>query len=201
MAFTKITDEDKVGKGNTGLPDTPLLTTTEMQEQMDSLPNLAIDGVNRLIDELENVYGAQSIGMTVPPAVTAQPNVYSIINALALLVTSTLNAKHYHANKTVLDNITTQFLTDANSIVSMLSNIDEIQGYLVSDSTAIPTSAAVANFVENYNYKNIIKNAIYPLGSVYTTTTISPDQIFGTISDWTLIKTDSDGVKYYKRTS
>ena len=48
MSFTKITSDDTAGKGNVGQPDTPDLTTTEMQEQMDSLPNLIIEKFNEL---------------------------------------------------------------------------------------------------------------------------------------------------------
>ena len=201
MAFSKITDEERLGKGNVGQPDTPLLTTTEMQEQMDSLPNLAINGLNRLVDELESVYGAQSLGMTVPPAVTAQPNVYSIVNALALLVTSVMNAKHSHANKVLLDSLTEAEITELNTLTTIFEGIESVQGVITDTPSAVPTSEAVVNFVAAYNYKTIIRDAIFPIGSVYATTSMTPDQIFGTTGCWTLYETTSNGVNLYRRTS
>ena len=43
MAFTKITDEQQEAMGVTGLPDTPLLDTHDMQVKLDELDNAAID--------------------------------------------------------------------------------------------------------------------------------------------------------------
>ena len=51
MAFQKITELERAGKGNVGQPDTPNKGVTEMQEQMDSLANLAIDKFNELVDK------------------------------------------------------------------------------------------------------------------------------------------------------
>ena len=201
MAFTKITDEDRQGKGNVGQPDTPLLTTTEMQEQMDSLPNLAIDGLNRLVDELTDSAAAQQIGMVVPPNVTASPNIYSVINALAILVTACNFAKHTHTNKTVLDTITTDQMEGIATFLQIFGGVDEVQSFLESDPSAIPTSEAVAYYVAHFNYKTIIRDALYPIGAVYQTTTIKPDTVFGTTGCWTLLGTDANGVKSYKRTS
>lgn len=49
----KITAADRVDKGVTGLPDTPGLTTTAMQERFDSLANLTIEKYNGLVDAVE----------------------------------------------------------------------------------------------------------------------------------------------------
>ena len=38
MAFRKITEGDMLGKGNVGRPDTPGVSTAEMQRIMDELP-------------------------------------------------------------------------------------------------------------------------------------------------------------------
>jgi len=201
MAFTKITDEEREGKGNVGQPDTPLLTTTEMQEQMDSLPNLAINGLNRLVDELSDSAAAQQIGMVVPPNVVAASNVYAVINALAILVTNCNVAKHSHANKTVLDSITSENLADITQFLEAFNGISEVEGFLTNNSNAVPTSAAVEYFVEHFDYKTIFRDALYPVGSVYVTTGISPDTWFGTTGKWTLITTDANGISYYRRNS
>jgi hypothetical protein len=46
----KITSGDRTGKGVTGLPDTPGLSTGDMQARFDSLGNLAIDKFNAVVD-------------------------------------------------------------------------------------------------------------------------------------------------------
>ena len=199
MAFTKITPEDRQGKGNVGQPDTPLLTTTEMQEQMDSLANLAIDKFNNHIDEISSQLGANNVGMEVPDGITALPSVGSILDAVASEMALAIRDRHIHNNKSVLDTLTADYMASINTIVIMLSGIVAVESTLTDDNTHIPTSAAVVNYITNYNYKSIIKNALYPLGSVYTTTLMAPDSVFGTTDEWQLIKTDADGIKYYKR--
>ena len=46
----KISSADRTGKGVTGLPDTPGLSTGDMQARFDSLGNLAIDKFNAVVD-------------------------------------------------------------------------------------------------------------------------------------------------------
>ena len=46
----KISSADRSGKGVTGLPDTPGLSTGDMQARFDSLANLSIDKFNALVD-------------------------------------------------------------------------------------------------------------------------------------------------------
>lgn len=48
----KITSADKVDKGVVGLPDTPGLSTGDMQARFDSLGNLAIDKFNAVVDSV-----------------------------------------------------------------------------------------------------------------------------------------------------
>lgn len=48
----KITSADRAGKGVTGLPDTPGLSTGDMQARFDSLGNLAIDKFNKVVDNV-----------------------------------------------------------------------------------------------------------------------------------------------------
>jgi hypothetical protein len=201
MAFTKITPEDRQGKGNVGQPDTPLLTTTEMQEQMDSLPNLAIDKFNDFIDALTAATASNNIGCQVPDGVTAQNNLTSVLNAIAAEAQTSVALRHTHANKATLDAITSTLLENISALLLLMANIDTID-YIVTDSaTAVPTSQAVQNYIAGYNYKSIIKNTLYPIGSVYQTTLVSPDTLFGTSNCWQLLSTDSNGVKTWKRIS
>lgn len=46
----EISAADRVGKGVTGLPDTPGLSTGDMQARFDSLGNLAIDKFNAVVE-------------------------------------------------------------------------------------------------------------------------------------------------------
>ena len=84
MAFSKITDQMRAGKGNVGQPDTPGVTTTEMQEIMDELANLAIDSHNAHIDELGEATAAANLGATVPQGISANNNIPRIKKILEL---------------------------------------------------------------------------------------------------------------------
>ena len=86
MAFTRITTADTTGKGVVGLPDTPGLDTTEMQNRFDELAlDVIIPKLNNLISELEAVAGAASLGAKVPKGITAQQNVQSILEQIVLV--------------------------------------------------------------------------------------------------------------------
>ena len=64
MAFTKITQADVNNKGVIGLPDTPGLTTTEIQQKFDQLAlEVLMPKHNALIDELEAGEAGASIGV------------------------------------------------------------------------------------------------------------------------------------------
>ena len=63
MALTKILPADLTGKGVVGLPDTPGLSTTEMQEKFDEIANdVIVPKHNALVDDLEATTGASNIG-------------------------------------------------------------------------------------------------------------------------------------------
>lgn len=63
MALTKILPADLTGKGVVGLPDTPGLSTTEMQEKFDEIANdVIVPKHNSLVDDLEATSGAANIG-------------------------------------------------------------------------------------------------------------------------------------------
>ena len=65
MAFTKITDEDLLNKGVIGLPDTPGLSTSEMQAKFEQTAReVIIPKFNQLVDDLSNPSAASQIGAT-----------------------------------------------------------------------------------------------------------------------------------------
>lgn len=63
MAFTKITDEDLKDKGVIGLPDTPGLSTSEMQAKFEQTAReVIVPMFNQLVDELLGPSAASQIG-------------------------------------------------------------------------------------------------------------------------------------------
>ena len=66
----KVTAAEKVGKGVTGLPDTPGLSTGDMQARFDSLANLAIEHFNNVVD---------AVGDTVTNDTTKIPTMAAIV--------------------------------------------------------------------------------------------------------------------------
>lgn len=202
MAFSRITDEDRLGKGNVGQPDTPLLSATEMQEQMDSLPNLAIDKHNAFLDELEDPSASQNIGCTAPVGInTSSTTLYGVLSAIAAAAQTSGALAHSHANKEALDTLTSSLISELTAIANYLSGIEQVETSLTDSSTSIPTSSAVVSYVATADLTGPVVSALYPIGAIYQTTTTDPDTLFGTTGNWTLLGTDSSGIKTYKRTA
>lgn len=199
MAFKKITDEDRAGKGNVGQPDTPGLTTAEMQAVMDSLPNLAIDKHNELVDALNDVKAAVNMGAEVPTGIQAQPNVQSILNAMVLNLALNTQSRHSHANKEALDSISQAALDDYNRLSILLTSILSLETAITDNDEALPTSGAVVDYITNFDMRTKVLAAAYPVGSVYSTTGTSPTTLFG--GTWTLLDRDPQGVSRYERTA
>jgi len=75
MAFNKITNEDIVGLGVTGLADVPGLSTADMQAQFDEYPEYLKERINQLIDELKDAAAASDIG-------TAKGTLQAVLNEI-----------------------------------------------------------------------------------------------------------------------
>ena len=74
MAFRKITEGDMLGKGNVGRPDTPGVSTAEMQRSMDELPREVLaPAFIELAGQLEAETAAADLGAAAPEGVTAAP--------------------------------------------------------------------------------------------------------------------------------
>lgn len=84
MAFAKITDSDLKGKGNVGRPDTPGVTTAEMQRILDEIPReVIVPALNALIDALGAQDAAENLGAVMPEGLTDKGNtVQNVLNAL-----------------------------------------------------------------------------------------------------------------------
>lgn len=83
MSFSsKITSSDLTNKGVIGLPDTPGLSTSAMQNKLEeTVRTVAIPKHNDLIDELENYTAADSIGAVAPTGLSGT-SVQALINDL-----------------------------------------------------------------------------------------------------------------------
>lgn len=89
MAFRKITEGDMLGKGNVGRPDTPGVSTAEMQRILDELPREVLaPAFNELAGQLEAETAAADIGAAAPEGVTAAPagKLQAVLNGLRDLV-------------------------------------------------------------------------------------------------------------------
>lgn len=200
MAFSKITDEERQGKGNVGQPDTPSMSTAEMQELLDELPNLAIDGFNRFVDEITDETGAASIGASVPDGITANPNVASILTGIAFTLGLCNESRHNHLNKAVIDQITAEYKEE---IDTLMANMDGITFSTVISSLStdeqLATAKAVYTALQNLNINTKAINAAYPVGTVYSTTLlVEPATIFG-VGTWVLLDSEQVGVQVIKR--
>ena len=199
MAFTRITNEDRLGKGNVGQPDTPLLSATEMQEQMDSLPNLAIDKFNAFLDELAGPNAALNIGCTAPVGVETQSTtLFGILNAIAAMAISADDLAHTHPNKEMLDLLSDNLMAAIMEKMGFLAPIEGLETTLTDNANALPTSSAVVAYINNTPLSAASLEVIYPIGAIYQTMSTAPDVLFG--GTWELIKTDHLGIKTYVRT-
>lgn len=86
MAFLKITEADLKGKGNIGKPDTPGVTTAEMQRILDEIPReVIVPAFNAMVDALIGGTAAGNIGATFPTELPGSEagTIQNILNALA----------------------------------------------------------------------------------------------------------------------
>lgn len=86
MAFAKITDSDLKGKGNVGRPDTPGVTTAEMQRILDEIPReVIVPAFNALVDSMNSGTAAGSFGATFPTELPGEGagTIQDVLNALA----------------------------------------------------------------------------------------------------------------------
>lgn len=99
MGFTKIEPADLVGRGVVGLPDTPNLTTTAMQEKFDELAlQVIIPKINNLIAELESKTASANIGVEIPAPIALELEDVTIQTILETI-------SHLHDNKSMLDKL------------------------------------------------------------------------------------------------
>jgi hypothetical protein len=157
MSYKKVTEADREGKGVSGLPDVPQLTTGDMQAKLDELGNMGIDALNHLIDELESAKGADSLGAKVPDGITAEPNVGSILMAYGLLLNNLENKAHEHSNKDVLNSITSLVKQEYDRVASILNAVNSFDNGVIDDAGSIPTGHAIVSYVSRLGGGDMLK--------------------------------------------
>lgn len=148
MAFTSISKEDLKDRGVTGLPDTPQLTTEEMQRKFDELAKeILVPAFNRLVEELAKETAAANIGITIPEGLEAEPNIAAIIEWLLKDSGESDRLRHSHDNKSILDSITSNVKSGYDNLVNLLSSIEEISNVVKNSENSLPTGSAIVDYM------------------------------------------------------
>lgn len=152
MAFSRITNADTVNKGVIGLPDTPGLSTYEMQAKFDELAlDVLVPKHNLLATELEATSAAASIG-AVATTHTSGTNVKAVLDALDTYSTTlNTNMKTYVDDKdTAMKDYVDGEVTTINSSINALTNRVNAQDVSIAGAVSTANSA--------YNTANTAKN-------------------------------------------
>lgn len=149
MGFTKITEEDIKNKGVVGLPDTPNLSTADMQAKFDELAlTVIIPKINNLIAEIEAVTASESIGIVIDDEIGVEKNLQSAFSYLHELVKAIGVTGHSHENKEIIDSITEELLYELNEITVLLKDIESVSNEINGSETALATCKAVTDYVQ-----------------------------------------------------
>lgn len=161
MAFTKIGTSDLSGKGVIGLPDTPQLTTEEMQQKFDELAlSVLVPAFNRLVDELGAHDAASNIGISLPEGIALDSNVAAVINWMLSDISESDQLRHSHANKAVLDLISLAVKSEYDRLVTLLDGIYEISATVKNSADSIPTGKAISEYISELGGGDMLK-AVY----------------------------------------
>ena len=147
--FTKVTEEERVGKGVSVLPDTPNMEAKALQAKFDELGNMGIDAVNNLVDELHADTAADNIGCELPDdVIVVKPTLQAFIDWILLNTGRAVNWAHNHNNKPILDTITEEIKQQYDRLVAVFNNINGVSQTVTDSTTSVPTGHAIINFVE-----------------------------------------------------
>ena len=156
----KISSADRAGKGVTGLPDTPGLSTGDMQARFDSLGNLAIDKFNAVVD---------SVGDTITNDGTKLPTMKGIVSYVSAMGGGDMTKEVYDTNDDgVVDNAeqlnghsetyfrnqytitlpTTGYTSGSYTIKGVTKTLQKIE--ISTDKDGNPLTNFTAGMVEDY---------------------------------------------------
>lgn len=204
--FTTITDEEREDKGVSQLPDSPLITSTELKALFDSLGNLAIDKFITHIEEISADTGSSNIGVQKPTGYTATGTLQNLLDEMCTKLLDAYNKRHIHTNKEILDSIIETTKAAYDNLVVLLEGIEMIDNILTDEAVNIPTSHAVKTYVDRtvnaapYVPENDLINRIYPVGSNYNAqSSINPGVIFGGTWREVTWQNDTSGLRHFIR--
>ena len=162
MSFRKIEQTDLKGKGVTGLPDTPRLSTDAMQKKFDELAkDVIIPIYNEMIAQLEKDTAAADIGAKATEHFEEPTGkLQALLDVLAAVIYENQQARHTHENKLTLDEITENVKEGYDRLVTLLKGINSIDKVVTGSEDRIPTSKAIAEFVEELGGGDMVR-AIY----------------------------------------
>ena len=142
MGFTRITNADTTGKGVVGLPDTPGLSTADMQKRFDELAlDVIIPKFNALLESLEEETAALSIGAKPPTGITANKRMQSILEVIAA---TALNADSVAKDaKNTAQNADSKIDEAARTVNQIAYMLDPITG------TVLPISQVITSIYDS----------------------------------------------------
>ena len=152
MAFKKITQADTTGKWVEGIPDTPGLTTAEMQAKFDEISrDVVIPAHNELVDQLEAANGSAGNNIkVVNPKTSAGGTLNETLSDMEQENTQNTQKAHTHDNKSVLDAITSAVKTGYDRLVTLFTGITGIDNSTLTNSNVtLPTSKTTKDYVDD----------------------------------------------------
>lgn len=103
MSFTRITNAELNQRGATTLPNQPTISASALKQEFDApAKEVVAPKVNNLMDELEAVTGAASLGAVAPTGRTGS-TVQGVLNSVSTGLSDVETASHTHTNKTIID--------------------------------------------------------------------------------------------------
>lgn len=128
MAFTKITAEDLKSRGATTLPNQPAISAQELKEEFDApAKEIVAPKVNNLIDELEDVTAAASLGAVAPTGFSGA-TIQALLNALGSAI-KTIEASQVSATPPsgqTGDNVQTLINNINTAITNIQADVDDL---------------------------------------------------------------------------
>lgn len=159
MALKKIEQSDLVNKGVIGLPDTPALSTSDMQKKFEETArDVVIPHFNKLVDTLESPTGASNIGVSTPQGYEANPNVQAVLDAIAKTSNENKADRHSHSNKSVLDTITDLIKKGYDRLVTLFEGIKNVSNTVTNSTEEIPTSKAIVDYVKELGGGDMLRS-------------------------------------------
>ena len=154
MSFTRITNAELNSRGATTLPNQPTISASALKQEFDApAKEVVAPKVNNLMDELEAVTGAASLGAVAPTGRTGS-TVQGVLNSVSTGLSEVEVASHTHTNKTIIDRFAddgTGLTYNGSPISGAVESVNGKTGAVeldasdvgaLPDDTAIPTKTS-----------------------------------------------------------